>query len=174
VEGDLAVVRQEIDFLGLNYYCRSFCRSDDRHPLKVARAGAPAGRPRTCLDWEIHPDGLKQMLLRLRDEYGNPEVYVTENGAAFEEPETVGGNGLADDGRIAFLQGYLGALREAIAEGADVKGYMIWSIIDNFEWAWGYRPRFGLVHVDYRTQTRTPKKSFGWYADVAGRNALPE
>jgi beta-glucosidase/6-phospho-beta-glucosidase/beta-galactosidase len=114
------------------------------------------------------------MLLRLRDEYGNPEVYITENGAAFEEPETVDGNGLADDGRIAFLQGYLGALREAIAEGADVKGYMIWSIIDNFEWVWGYRPRFGLVHVDYRTQTRTPKKSFGWYADVAGQNALPE
>ena len=172
-ENDLACIRQQIDFLGLNYYCRSFCRWDEKHPLKVARASAPADRPRTCLDWEIYPDGLRQMLLRLRDEYGNPEVYITENGAALEEPETAGGE-LADDERIAFLQGYLGAMRQAIAEGANVKGYMIWSIIDNFEWAWGYRPRFGLVHVDYRSQARTPKKSYRWYADVARRNALPD
>lgn len=171
--GDLTEIRHDVDFLGLNYYCRSFCRADAAHPLGVARAGAPAGHPRTCLDWEILPDGLRQMLCRLRDDYGNPEVYITENGAAFEEPAD-GGTEIGDDDRIAFLDGYLEAMGQAIAEGANVKGYMIWSLIDNLEWAWGYRPRFGLVHVDYRTQARTPKKSYNWFAEVARGNALPD
>lgn len=169
--GDLAAIRQPVDFLGLNYYCRSFCRWDDAHPLKVARAPAPPERPRTCLDWEILPEGLGQMLARLRDEYGNPEVYITENGAAFHEPET--GGPVADDNRIAFLDGYLDAARLAIENGSKLRGYMVWSIIDNFEWAWGFAPRFGLVHVDYDTLKRTPKKSYDWFATVVRQNALP-
>lgn len=170
--GDLNEIRQDVDFLGLNYYCRSFCRWDENHPLKVSRASAPPDRPRTYLDWEIYPPAFKQMLLRLRDEYGNPAVYITENGAAFEEPVSPE-SPIEDGDRISYLDGYLDAMREAIGEGANVKGYMVWSIIDNFEWAWGYRPRFGLVHVDYETLARTPKASYRWFADVIRRNALP-
>lgn len=171
-DGDLAEIRHDVDFLGLNYYCRSFCKWDENHPLKVARAPAPSDRPRTCLDWEIHPPAFKQMLLRLRDEYGNPEVHITENGAAFNEPEAAETE-IDDHERIAYLDGYLDAMREAIQEGANVQGYMIWSLIDNFEWSWGFGPRFGLVHMNYATLERTPKKSFHWFADVANRNALP-
>ncbi|MDP4896191.1 MAG: family 1 glycosylhydrolase, partial [Akkermansiaceae bacterium] len=127
----------------------------------------------TCLDWEIYPAAFKEMLLRLRDEYGNPEVYICENGAAYHEPDTVSTE-IQDIDRIAYLDGYLDAMREAIEDGANVKGYMVWSIIDNLEWAWGYGPRFGLVHVDYDTLVRTPKKSYHWFAEVARHNALPK
>ena len=171
-DGDLDRIHQPVDFLGLNYYCRSFCRWDDAHPLKVARAAPPEGAPRTVLDWEIYPDGLRQILTRLRDEYGNPDVYIAENGAAFDEAEGLGGN-VDDTERVAFLDGYLRAAAEAIEEGANLRGYMIWSIIDNFEWAFGYRPRFGLVRVDYATQRRMPKTSYRWFAEVAATNALP-
>ncbi len=172
-EGDLARIQQRIEFLGLNYYCRSFCKWDPDHPLKVARGSPPAGRPRTVVDWEIYPDGLRQMLVRLRDEYGNPEVYITENGAAYHEAPGPDGR-IHDPDRIAYLDGYLRAAHQAIEEGVNLKGYMIWSIIDNFEWAWGYRPRFGLVHVDYGTLKRTPKSSYAWFAETAAANALPD
>jgi beta-glucosidase len=169
--GDMERIAQPIDFLGLNYYCRSFCKWDENHPLKVARSSPVTDLPRTCLDWEILPSGMTEMLLRLRDEYGNPTVYISENGAAFYEADVEAA--VSDVARVDFLDGYLRAAHRAVEAGVNLKGYFVWSIIDNFEWAWGYAPRFGIVHVDYDTQTRTPKQSYHWYATVAQQNALP-
>ena len=119
----------------------------------------------------IHPDGLREVLVRVAREYTDLPLYVTENGAAFfdyVDPE----GGVDDEERVAFLDGHLRATAQAIAEGADVRGYFVWSLLDNFEWADGHSRRFGIVYVDYRTQERIPKLSAAWYADVARANAL--
>jgi beta-glucosidase len=125
------------------------------------------GYPLTGFGWPVVPDGLREMLVRLRDEYGDalPPVFVTESGCAYDdEPDSSGE--VHDPDRIAYLDAHLGAIAQAVAEGVDVRGYFTWSLIDNFEWAQGYTKRFGLVHVDYPTQRRTRKDSFGWYRDV--------
>jgi beta-glucosidase len=110
------------------------------------------------LDWPIEPDGLSETLVGLRDTYpGLPPIYITENGCAY--PDVAG---QPDEARIAFIADHLAALRRAMANGVDVRGYFYWSLLDNFEWARGYAPRFGLVHVDYQTQVRTPKASYHW------------
>jgi beta-glucosidase len=111
------------------------------------------------------PEAFTDLLLRLRDDYGNPPVLITENGGIFPEP-------LHDEGRIEYLRGHLAAVHDAIEQGADVRAYYHWSLLDNFEWALGYEPRFGLVHVDYETQARTVKDSGRWFAGVAARNGL--
>jgi beta-glucosidase len=116
--------------------------------------------PRTAMDWEVNPDGLRALLVRLGREYPNlPPLYVTENGGAY------GGDVVGEDGRVrdpertAYILRHLEAVSAAVAEGADVRGYFIWSLLDNFEWAWGFQKRFGIVHVDYDTQSRTVKDS---------------
>jgi beta-glucosidase len=116
----------------------------------------------------VVPEGLRELLATMRERYGDrlPPLYITENGCSYgDAPDP--GTGLIDDARrIAYHDGHVRALREAMAEGADVRGYFIWSILDNFEWAEGYRQRFGLVHVDYETLERTPKESYAWYRDL--------
>jgi beta-glucosidase len=126
--------------------------------------------PRTAMDWEVQPDGLRRLLVRLHEEYAAPTTYVTEFGAAYEDHLV---DGRVDDGeRVAFLDAYLRAVHQAMGQGADVGGVFAWSFLDNFEWAYGYDKRFGIVYVDYETQQRIPKQSALWYRDfIAARRA---
>jgi beta-glucosidase len=161
--GDAAVIARPIDFLGINYYFPQRIRADPGRP-PVDASTADARPPTTSMGWEVDADGLRRLLARLRDDYGPLPVYITENGAAFEDrpPD----NGVVhDDERTAYLSAHLRCLSAAIAEGADVRRYCVWSLLDNFEWEHGYDMRFGIVHVDYATQRRVPKSSGLWYRD---------
>jgi beta-glucosidase len=167
---DVERLRQPIDFLGVNYYTRSVTRFDPRAWLLQA---APVVQPRatyTETGWEVHAPALTDTLVWVKDRYGNPPVYVTENGAAFFDPPVVEGDGLADPLRVAYLRQHLTAVHAAIQRGVDVRGYFVWSLLDNFEWAHGYSKRFGIVHVDFETQKRTPKDSARFYARVIASN----
>jgi beta-glucosidase len=160
----MAVIASPVDLWGVNYYTVNAVRAVDGDiPLEVA---APAGMPVTATGWAIAPDGLTEVLLGLRERYGDrlPPLVVTENGCAVDD--VVDADGRCDDpDRVAFLAAHLESVRAAIDAGADVRGFYAWSLLDNFEWAEGYTKRFGLVHVDYATQRRTPKASFGWLRD---------
>jgi beta-glucosidase len=123
------------------------------------------------MDWEIHAGGLTEVLTRVTADYPAPPLYVTENGAAFADTVTADGR-VHDAERTAYLAGHLAACRDAVAAGVDLRGYFVWSLLDNFEWAWGYDMRFGVVHVDFASQRRVLKDSGLWYADSARRNAL--
>ena len=125
------------------------------------------------MGWEIYPDGIYEVLTRLHREYAVPALYVTENGGAF--PDVPRHDGRIDDrDRIDYLARYLGAVARAIDDGAPVRGYFVWSLLDNFEWANGYSRRFGLLYVDYRTLERVPKSSFYWYRDLIAGKRLPD
>jgi beta-glucosidase len=132
----------------------------------------PQPGPYTDMGWRIHPESFYDLLMRLSRDYPTLPMLVTENGAAF--PDAVGPDGrVHDEARIDYLRGHLTAMHRAISDGADVRGYYLWSFMDNFEWALGYSKRFGIVHVDYATQSRTPKDSAAWYTGVVEANALP-
>jgi beta-glucosidase len=167
---DLVLIRQPIDFIGVNYYTRSVTRFDPRAwPLRVA--AVPQKRAtHTETGWEVWAPGLTRVLTWVKERYGNPPVYVTENGAAFFDPPSLDGDRVADPLRVDYLRKHLAAVHAAIAGGVDVRGYFVWSLLDNFEWSAGYSKRFGIVHVDFETQTRTPKDSAGFYADVIASN----
>jgi beta-glucosidase len=179
--GDDAVIAAPLDFLGVNYYFRAVVRSNPGEPVQDPHSRAwvgstdvapvRTGLPTTAMGWEIDPTGLSDMLTRVHREYGPLPLYVTENGAAFDDVVTDGT--VADHDRIAFLDSHFRAALQAIGDGADVRGFFVWSLLDNFEWAYGYSKRFGLIHVDYTTQVRTPKDSARWFAQVTRRNALP-
>ena len=160
---DLKIISTPIDFLGVNYYFRvhveagTLATGDTPHDIGVVYGG-PEGPARTMLDWPIEPDGLYETLAGLRETYPDvPPIFITENGCACPDRP-----GEPDEARIAYLADHLAALRRTMADGVDVRGYFVWSLLDNFEWARGYEPRFGLVHVDYETQVRTPKASYHW------------
>jgi beta-glucosidase len=192
-DGDLALISTPLDVLGVNYYhgdAASGRPVADRADLLGSRIEHPArpvttpfpggddisfprrGLPVTGMDWEVQPEGLTRLLVRLRDDYAVPPVHITENGAAYDDE--VGPDGTVDDaGRLAFIADHLAATHDAIEQGVDVRGYFAWSLLDNYEWAYGYRQRFGIVHVDYDTQVRTPKSSARFYADVARTGVLP-
>ncbi|GAA3759608.1 GH1 family beta-glucosidase [Streptomyces tremellae] len=166
-EGDLETIAAPLDWLGLNYYFRQFVQDDPEGPAPFAKmADAPvADRPHTYMGWEVYSDGLEELLLRLSDEYGARRLYVTENGSAYQD--TVRADGTVDDPeRTRYLEDHLAAVARAAAKGAPVAGYFAWSLLDNFEWAYGYDKRFGLVHVDYGTQVRTVKSSGHRYAGI--------
>jgi beta-glucosidase/6-phospho-beta-glucosidase/beta-galactosidase len=135
----------------------------------------PRGLPVTAMDWEIQPDGLTRLLVRLQREYAGPAgvaLHVTENGAAFDDAPDE--DGFVDDrGRTAYVRAHLGAVLDAVDAGVPVRGYFYWSLLDNFEWAWGYAKRFGIVRVDYDTQVRTPKASALDYARIIATRRLP-
>jgi beta-glucosidase len=163
---EMAAIRRPIDFLGVNYYSRSVVRAD---PAAVPTGAVRVRQPHsayTDMDWEIYPAGLTDILRWVRDRYGPIPLYVTENGAAFPDPPTVDGAILDDPRRVAYFQSHLAAARTAIAAGVDLRGYFAWSLLDNFEWNYGYAKRFGIVHVDHATQRRTLKASARFYADV--------
>ncbi|MGB3440310.1 MAG: GH1 family beta-glucosidase [Actinophytocola sp.] len=171
VDGDLAIISEPIDVLGVNYYsshrfsgvdAAGRTEDEDGNPVSV---NVPLGRPVTAMDWEIVPEGFTELLVRLSREYPGTAMVITENGAAFDdEPEPSGY--VADHDRTAYLSSHIAAVAAARQQGADVRGYFAWSLMDNFEWSYGYAKRFGLVHVDYETQVRTPKQSALWYRDT--------
>jgi beta-glucosidase len=164
-DGDLELIGQPIEFLGLNYYMPQRWRhAPGAGPLDIEDV-APEP-PVTAMGWEIDAGGLLEMLRRIHTDYDpNLPIYITENGAAFDDPQ-VNGQGYVDDPeRTAYLQSHLEAVRTALAEGIDVQRYCLWSLLDNFEWEHGYAKRFGIVHVDYETQRRVPKRSGLWYRD---------
>lgn len=152
------------DFLGVNYYSPQRVRADAAGRLGYVECRR-AGAEHTEMGWEVYPDGLLDLLCRIRDDYGDPALYITENGAAYRD-DTVAAGEVQDDDRIAYLDGHLGAVRRAIGAGVRVGGYFVWSLMDNFEWSFGYSRRFGIVHVDYDTLARKPKKSADWYRRV--------
>ena len=170
--GDLETIRQPIDFLGLNYYSRMHQQPDPGGLFGTGYGSPPEGTRRTGMEWPVEPDGLAEILSELQEEYDNPPVYVMENGADY--PDTVGPQGKVEDGdRIAFIRDHLLSARKAIDEGSNLKGWFVWTLLDNFEWAEGYRRHFGLVQVDRQTMKRTPKASYYWYADVIRKNGVP-
>lgn len=167
VEGvDLAQIATPTDFLGLNYYSPTFIADDPANaPLRVRDAGLP-GAERTQMGWIVHPKGLEDLLGWVSRAYPTGPLYLTENGAAYPDPDPVGGR-VADPDRLRYYAGHLTAAQRAIATGAPLHGYFAWSLLDNFEWAFGYTRRFGIVHVDYQTQRRTIKDSGRWLARIA-------
>ena len=167
---DMSLIKQPLDFLGVNYYTRSLATYDPSNPVTRAKV-VKKNTPTTERGWEIYPNGLYEVLMRLRTDYGNPLLYVTENGAAFEDNVVKDGK-VQDDDRIAFLRDHIAAAYRAIKDGVRLNGYFVWTIIDNFEWAEGYSKRFGLVHTNYQSLKRTPKKSFYWYKQVIANNGF--
>jgi beta-glucosidase len=167
---DMDLIKQPLDFLGVNYYTRLLVTYDPSNPVTQAKA-VRKNTPTTERSWEIYPNGLYEVLMNLRTNYGNPLLYVTENGAAFEDNVIRDGK-VQDDDRITFLRDHIAAAYRAIKEGVRLNGYSVWTIIDNFEWAEGYSKRFGLVHTNYQSLRRTPKKSFYWYKHVIANNGF--
>jgi beta-glucosidase len=166
--GDLAAIRQPVDFLGVNYYAPMYV-ADAPHSLFGGWWGSvPAGTRFTDIGWPIDPHGLYEELTSLRRRYGDLELYVTENGACFNDHVAPDGT-VHDADRVAFLREHLAAVRQALADGVKLRGYFVWSLLDNFEWADGYSRRFGVVHVDFATQKRTPKASFDYLTGVMRR-----
>jgi beta-glucosidase len=185
--GDLAIMSRPLSMLGINYYSRHVLAAPEPGPggvLDWRGGGVPSanpgsegvrfvkrGLPVTAMDWEIDAPGLTEVLTRVAREYPAVPLYITENGAAFDDQPGPDGN-IDDAERRSYLAEHLGACLDAIAHGVPLKGYFAWSLMDNYEWAWGYTRRFGLVYVDYQSQVRTPKSSALWYADVIARHGL--
>jgi beta-glucosidase len=169
--GDLEEIEQPLDFLGVNYYSPMYQRDDPAGLVGTNWGALPQGTPTTEMGWPVDPAALVEVLTDLRDHYGNPPVYITENGACYvDRPDAQGA--IDDSPRIAYLRDHISACRKAIAQGVDLRGYFAWTILDNFEWAYGYTRPFGLVAVDRKTLRRTPKASYFWFSGMAQRNAL--
>jgi beta-glucosidase/6-phospho-beta-glucosidase/beta-galactosidase len=179
--GDLEVISTPIDFLGINYYSRHTAAGpEDGHFSDPGVASASpgsenvrmvdTGAPKTQMGWEIHPDGLVDVIRMVNERAPELAIYVTENGAAY--PDEVGPDGSVDDEeRRRYFELHVDACRQAVAEGLPLQGYFAWSLMDNFEWAFGFSRRFGIVYVDYETQQRTVKKSGLWFQDfLSGRS----
>ena len=164
---DLATLeKSRVDFLGVNYYMRKILRRPENQGdlYTEVRPDYP-GVQFTEMDWEVYPDGLYSLLTRIQRDYDPTEIYITENGIAC--PDRIDSDGrIHDDDRIAYLRSHFSAAHRAMREGVKLKGYYLWSLIDNFEWAYGVSKRFGIVYVDYKTQARIPKKSAHWYREV--------
>ncbi len=163
--GDFDAIRAPIDFLGVNYYTRGVMRAEPADPPLCAVRVRQKRHVYTETQWEVYPDGLTDTLRWVHERYGRFPLYITENGAAFYDPPSVD-DGASDPLRVWYLREHLRAARRAMDAGADLRGYFVWSLLDNFEWSHGYSKRFGIVHVDYATQKRTPKASARFYSDV--------
>jgi beta-glucosidase len=169
--GDLETIAVPLDWLGVNYYFRDVVADHPTGGVPYTRQVPTPGAHLTAMGWEVHADGLEQLLVRLTEEYGARRLIVTENGSAYRD--TVGPDGqVHDPERSAYLEEHLAACARAVRRGAPLAGYFAWSLLDNFEWAYGYDKRFGLVHVDYPTQKRTVKGSGRRYADIIAAHRL--
>ena len=167
---DWKLIRQPLDFIGVNYYSRGVMRADSNDkPLGASRV-IQQGQRYTEMVWEVYPQGLTDALTWVRSRYGDIPLYITENGAAFADPPTVEGSVLEDPLRVEYYRDHLRAAHVAIQAGVPLKGYFAWSLMDNYEWSFGYTKRFGIVHVDFETQRRTPKRSARFYSDVIRTN----
>ena len=162
-EGDLQLIQHPVDFIGVNYYFPERVVKDRKAPFGFREVPPPDKVPKTAMGWEIRPASFTDTLIAIKDRYLKlPPIYISENGAAFVD--TVESDGSINDReRTEYIQEHLSAVAEARNAGVDIRGYFVWSLLDNFEWAYGYDRRFGLVHVNYATQQRTRKASFGWY-----------
>lgn len=167
-DGDMALISAPMDYLGINYYFRSCVKHDGKHGYEDTTL---PGVERTQMGWEVYPDGLRELLLQFKDRYPRlPPIYITENGMASDD-QVVDGR-VADEQRIRYFSRHFAAIDSAMRAGVDIKGYFAWSLLDNFEWSYGYEKRFGLIHVDYQTQQRTLKDSaLALRAFLARRNA---
>jgi beta-glucosidase len=163
---DRALMSAPIDFLGINYYTRNLVRAGPDGGVEVVENDAE----RTAMGWEVYPRGLYDLLVRLRDDYDAPPILVTENGAAY--PDVRHGDVVDDPERASYIERHLSAIADAIADGVQVGGYFAWSFLDNFEWAFGYSHRFGIVYVDFDTLERVPKASFRRYRDLIAAQAI--
>ncbi len=166
---DLATIYQPLDYFGLNHYSQHLFRRDPNALFGFTQVPPSQGVPVTGMGWEINPRAFYQQLVDSHDRYGSVPIYVTENGAGYEEVLATDGK-VHDDNRIAYFESYLDAMRDAIKAGVDVKGYFAWSLLDNFEWSYGYAKRFGLIYIDYHSLQRIPKKSFDYYRKVVAAN----
>ncbi|RIW27805.1 beta-glucosidase [Bacillus salacetis] len=162
-DGDMEIISQEIDFLGINYYTGSVARYKENHDLFDVEK-VDIGYEKTDIDWNIYPEGFYKVLCKITDQYGRVPIYITENGACYND-EVENGR-VTDDRRIQYLKGHLAALKRSMDSGVNIKGYLTWSLMDNFEWAEGYDKRFGLIHVDFNTLVRTKKDSYYWYKKI--------
>lgn len=172
---DMADICQPVDFIGINYYTRNVVRDDPAAFLTRASPVRQKGSTYTETGWEVHAPALSDMLQWFKRRYGDMPVYITENGAAFYDPPKAGLHGVNDPLRVRYLRDHIAAIGDAIAAGVDVRGYMLWSLFDNLEWSLGYAKRFGIVHVDFETQIRTPKDSARLYRDIIAANgAMPD
>jgi len=169
--GDLERIRQKVDFLGVNYYAPMYQRTDPGGLVGSNWGANPPGMPMTAMGWPIDPTGLVEVLADLRQHYGNPRVYITENGAYFADAPGPRGQ-IDDQQRIGYLRAHIAACHRAIADGANLGGYFVWTIMDNFEWTHGYSANFGLAAIDRATLTRLPKASYDWLARIAQANAV--
>jgi beta-glucosidase len=173
-DGDLEIIKAPLDVLGINYYSGWLFSATEEDGSTVDKDGAlvsrpvPRGRPVTAMGWEIVPECFTELLVRVSRDYPNLPIVITENGAAFEDHPAADGT-VQDDDRTAYLASHISAVQDARNLGADVRGYLAWSLLDNFEWSYGYDKRFGIVRVDYDTQVRTPKQSALWFRDTANR-----
>jgi beta-glucosidase len=176
-DGDAERIHVALDFLGVNYYYRTVVRAGTgEEPTPWVGNGdierVSRGLPQTEMGWEIDPHGLYDFLTRVARDYPDVPLYVTENGAAFADEKSADG-AVHDPARIEYLDAHFGAAHRAIADGVDLRGYFVWSLMDNFEWSFGYSKRFGLIYVDYETLERTPKDSARWFARVTRANSPP-
>ena len=167
-DGDLETIAQPIDFLGVNFYRPNLVAADDAGGVLGLREVEREGE-QTAMGWVIVPEALTELLLRLARDYGDLPLLITENGAAFED--SLDNGSVDDEQRLEYLREHIAAVEAARDQGVDIRGYYVWSLLDNFEWEWGYAQRFGIVYVDYETQRRIPKRSALWYRDlIAQRN----
>ncbi len=168
--GDMEIVRAPADFIGINLYTGGVFEHDPQEPNLGVRQAQSDVTERTDFGWEVRPEALHDVIMRIWNDYGLP-IYVTENGAAYDDVPDEDGE-VPDERRVSFLQRYIAQVARAIDEGADVRGYYLWSLMDNFEWAFGYDQRFGITRVDFETQKRTIKQSGYWYRDVIANNGF--
>ena len=165
--GDFEIIRQKLDYFAFNHYTRTRVRHDPDHPFEVGTVLPEPDKPVTEMGWEIAPDAFRQVMIEAKERYsGELPIYILENGAAFLDRIDPDGR-IRDEQRIAYLRGYLGAVQDAIEAGVPVRGYFLWTLLDNFEWSFGYSKRFGLVHVDFETLERRRKDSFYFYSELA-------
>jgi beta-glucosidase len=172
-EGDLETIAQPLDFLGVNFYRPNVAAAADDGSV-LGLVDVPQDGDRTGMGWPVVPAALTELLVRLGRDYGGVPLLITENGAAYED-RLDGGDVVEDPDRVAYIEGHLAAVERAIEAGVDVRGYYVWSLLDNFEWEHGYSQRFGIVYVDFETQRRIPKRSALWYRDRirAAENGAP-
>lgn len=170
LSGDLKIISTPMDFLGVNYYSRTVVKYDPDVPFLELVEVNPRGNEYSMM-WEIYPEGLYKLLMRIKKDYNPSSILITENGVPVPEDVDFDGR-IRDERRIHYLRNHILQIHRSMGEGVPIQGYFVWSLLDNFEWALGYRPRFGLIHVDFETQERIIKDSGHWFAEVAHNNSI--